>query len=58
MMGDSRDNSHDSRMWGFLPRDNVRGRPMFIYYSYDSESWKPAPFLTSIRWGRILSRPH
>jgi signal peptidase I len=57
MMGDSRDNSHDSRMWGFLPRKNVRGRPMFIYYSYDSNSWKPVPFLTAIRWGRTFSRP-
>jgi signal peptidase I len=57
MMGDSRDNSHDSRMWGFLPRENVRGRPMFIYYSYDSRSWKPLPFLTAIRWGRTFSRP-
>jgi signal peptidase I len=57
MMGDSRDNSHDSRMWGFLPRANVRGRPMFIYFSYDAESWKPAPFLTAIRWNRIFSRP-
>jgi signal peptidase I len=57
MMGDSRDNSHDSRMWGFLPRKNVRGRPMFIYYSYDANSWKPVPFLTAIRWGRTFSRP-
>lgn len=57
MMGDSRDNSHDSRMWGFLPRQNVRGRPMFIYYSYDATNWKPLPFLTAIRWGRTLSRP-
>lgn len=57
MMGDSRDNSHDSRMWGFLPRANVRGRPMFIYFSYDAKSWKPLPFLTAIRWGRTLSRP-
>jgi len=57
MMGDSRDNSHDSRMWGFLPRQNVRGRPMFIYFSYDPESWKPLPFLTSIRWSRTFFRP-
>jgi len=57
MMGDSRDNSHDSRMWGFLPRKNVRGRPMFIYYSYDAKSWKPVPFVTAIRWGRTFTRP-
>jgi len=57
MMGDSRDNSHDSRMWGFLPRTNVRGRPMFVYYSFDPQHWRPLPFLTAIRWDRILSRP-
>lgn len=57
MMGDSRDNSHDSRMWGFLPRKNVRGRPMFIYYSYDATSWRPLPFLTAIRWRRTFTRP-
>ncbi|HEU4700259.1 MAG TPA: signal peptidase I [Gemmatimonadales bacterium] len=53
MMGDNRENSYDSRYWGFLPRQNVRGRPMFVYYSYDAESWKPLPALTAIRWGRI-----
>jgi signal peptidase I len=57
MMGDSRDNSHDSRMWGFLPRSHVRGRPMFIYFSYDADSWKPVPFVTAIRWGRTFHRP-
>jgi signal peptidase I len=53
MMGDNRENSYDSRYWGFLPRGNVRGRPMFVYYSYDAESWRVLPALTAIRWGRI-----
>lgn len=57
MMGDSRDNSHDSRMWGFLPRANVRGRPILIYFSYDPQSWKPLPFLSAIRWNRLLTVP-
>ena len=33
-MGDNRDNSKDSRYWGFIPRQNVIGRPMFIYWSF------------------------
>lgn len=57
VMGDNRGNSYDSRYWGFLSRAAVRGSPLFIYYSYDAESYKPLPFLTSIRWNRILSGP-
>ncbi len=35
-MGDNRDVSLDSRYWGFIPRENVIGRPMFIYWSYET----------------------
>ena len=34
-MGDNRDNSQDSRYWGFLPRDYVKGKALMIYWSYD-----------------------
>lgn len=57
MMGDNRDLSYDGRYWGFLPRINVRGTPLIIYYSYNSQSWRSLPALTAIRWGRIFSLP-
>jgi signal peptidase I len=38
VMGDSRDNSLDSRFWGFVPLDNVVGEPLFVYWSYDAPS--------------------
>ena len=54
MMGDSRYASKDSRYWGVVPRENVRGRPMFVYYSYVGEgSDRPLPFITDIRWTRL-----
>jgi len=56
-MGDNRDASYDGRHWGFLPRENIFGHPMFIYYSYDPNHWRPFPFLTTIRWRRLFHRP-
>jgi signal peptidase I len=55
MMGDNRYESKDSRYWGVVPRANVRGRPMFIYYSFvpSGESDRPISFITDIRWSRI-----
>jgi signal peptidase I len=55
MMGDNRYQSKDSRYWGIVPRANVRGRPMFIYYTFvpQAESDRPLSFITDIRWGRI-----
>jgi signal peptidase I len=35
-MGDNRDNSLDSRYWGFVPLDNIIGKPLLIYWSYDA----------------------
>jgi len=53
VMGDNRDSSYDGRYWGLLPRQNVRGTPMFVYYSYDRDGGRSLPFLTAIRWSRI-----
>jgi signal peptidase I len=57
MLGDNRDGSRDSRFWGFVPRGNVQGSPLVVYFSYDPASWRPLPFLTSIRWSRFFSHP-
>jgi signal peptidase I len=55
MMGDNRYASKDSRYWGVVPRANVRGRPMFIYYSFvpSGDSDRPVSFITDIRWSRL-----
>jgi len=55
MMGDNRYDSKDGRYWGLVPRKNVRGRPMFVYYSYvpSNVSDRPVSFISDIRWGRL-----
>lgn len=57
MMGDNRDGSYDGRYWGFLPRHNVRGRPLLIYFSYDPDTYKPLAFITNVRWSRLFTVP-
>ena len=52
MMGDNRDNSEDSRYWGFMPASYVKGQALFIYFSIGDAG----NFLTSIRWNRLLNR--
>ena len=54
VMGDDRDNSLDSRAWGFVPRELVIGRAMFVYWSYDeTQPFKtPIDFFANTRWRR------
>jgi signal peptidase I len=57
MLGDNRYNSKDSRYWGLVPRGNIRGRPLFVYYSYDTEAGLDYfRAITEIRWSRIGHR--
>ena len=68
-MGDNRDNSNDSRFWGPVPRENVKGRAFMIYWSYDSDEPYEWPgvanklrqigrmalnFFTKTRWERTF----
>ena len=70
VMGDNRDNSQDSRYWGFLPREYVKGKALVIYWSYEAgrEDYQEdgagatlkgigsvfAHFFTRTRWDRML----
>lgn len=56
MLGDNRDNSEDSRYWGFVADSLIRGTPMLVYYSFSPDADSPAPWLTRIRWSRFGSR--
>jgi signal peptidase I len=53
VLGDNRDNSEDSRYWGFVRRDQIRGRPWRVYYSFAGPVSESLPWLKQVRWGRI-----
>jgi signal peptidase I len=71
-MGDNRDNSLDSRYWGFVPRENIVGTPFFIWWSYDAPTAELASgnidighivdivlhFFTKTRWNRTFRLVH
>jgi len=58
MMGDNRDNSEDSRYWGFLPRDYVKGKALFVYFSFGDGSTGLTGLAGNVRWKRILHQIH
>ena len=74
VMGDNRDNSQDSRYWGFLPRDYIKGKALFIYWSYEVGPRRLrgrrrrcdhqglgsvfAHFFTRTRWERLFKQIH
>ena len=58
VLGDNRDNSLDSRYWGFVPDSLVRGQPFVVYYSYEPDSVSRFDWLTRVRWNRLGERIH
>jgi signal peptidase I len=74
VMGDNRDNSQDSRYWGFLPRSYIKGKALMIYWSYESSSSDYVDgglgttisrlgsvvthFFTQTRWERLFKQIH
>ena len=55
MMGDNRHNSEDSRYWGPVPEDHIMGKPVFIFWSWDSFAYE---FKDRLRWRRMFTVVH
>jgi signal peptidase I len=53
VLGDNRDNSEDSRYWGFITRESIKGRPWRVYYSTDPAHPGAFSWLRDVRWDRI-----
>ena len=58
VLGDNRDNSLDSRYWGFVPDSLLRGRPEVVYFSFSPDSSDDLAWLTHVRWTRLGERVH
>lgn len=54
-IGDNRDNSEDSRFWGFIPKQDVVGTPMMVYWSWNTDANDFGSKLKSIRWSRLFN---
>ncbi len=69
-LGDNRDNSDDSRYWGFVPRANIIGKPLLVFWSYDAPTEDltgyslhhavdlAEHFFTRTRWSRTMRFVH
>jgi len=58
MMGDNRDNSRDSRYWGFMPADDIKGKALFVYFSFTDPEARDAGGSFGVRWARLLHQIH
>ena len=58
MMGDNRDNSEDSRYWGFMPADYIKGKALFVYFSFTDPERRDSGGTLGVRWNRLLHQIH